>query len=298
MKTKPNFIIIGAMKAATTSLYSYLKQHPDVFMTDVKEHMFFNNFNNKNNYIIKGRQKKKITTFKEYYQLFDNVKNETAIGEASPAYISDKNAPILIKDYLPNVKIIAILRQPVERAYSNYLHARRAGKEEINNFEKAFNEEGVRIKNNWSPLYYYKNNGFYFQQLNRYYNLFPKENICVILFEDLIKNPISTTKKIFHFLNVDTSFTPNTSNQLNVSGTPKGILGWVLMKSRYYNLLPNIAFHKYFPANIIKLLFKLVYQKPNKIHPDLVSKLTNLYYKREILKLESLIDLVLKQWLR
>ena len=136
------------MKAATTSLYTYLKQHPDIFMTSVKERMFFNNYNNENNYIIKGRKTKKITTLKQYYNLFNAVKNETAIGEASPAYISDKNCPILIKEHLPNIKIIAILRQPVERSYSNYLHAQRAGREVIHDFEKAFNEEKVRIEKN------------------------------------------------------------------------------------------------------------------------------------------------------
>ncbi len=73
---KPNFIIIGAMKAATTSLYTYLKQHPDVFMTTIKEPMFFNNFQKKNDFKVLGRKTKKITTFEEYYPLFDAVKNE------------------------------------------------------------------------------------------------------------------------------------------------------------------------------------------------------------------------------
>jgi hypothetical protein len=70
----PNFIIIGAMKAATTSLYTYLKQHPDVFMTTIKEPMFFNNFQKSNNFKIHGRKTKKITTFKEYYSLFEGAK--------------------------------------------------------------------------------------------------------------------------------------------------------------------------------------------------------------------------------
>ena len=75
------------MKAATTSLYTYLKQHPDVFMTNIKEPMIFNNFKTVDNYILKGRKGNKISTLKEYYALFDNAKNEIAIGEASPAYI-------------------------------------------------------------------------------------------------------------------------------------------------------------------------------------------------------------------
>ena len=89
------------MKAATTSLYTYLKQHPDVFMTAIKEPMFFNNFQKANNFKVPGRKIKKITTFDQYYALFDAVKNEKAIGEASPSYILHKDCPQLIHKYLP-----------------------------------------------------------------------------------------------------------------------------------------------------------------------------------------------------
>ena len=82
-KSKPNFIIIGAMKAATTSLYTYLKQHPDVFMPANKEPMFFNNFQKTTDFKVHGRTTKKITTFEEYYALFKGATNEKAIGEAS-----------------------------------------------------------------------------------------------------------------------------------------------------------------------------------------------------------------------
>jgi len=118
---KPNFIIIGAMKAATTSLYTYLKQHPDVFMTSIKEPMFFNNFQKETNFKLHGRKTKKITTFEQYYTLFNSVKNESAIGEASPSYISNKDCPNLIHKHLPNTKIIAVLRQPVAQTESLYL---------------------------------------------------------------------------------------------------------------------------------------------------------------------------------
>ncbi len=99
-KKKPNFIIIGAMKAATTSLYTYLKQHPDIFMTKVKEPMFFNNFNQEKDYKIIGSKSKKVNTLEGYFSLFDDVKNEKAIGEASPAYIYNEKAPSLISDIL------------------------------------------------------------------------------------------------------------------------------------------------------------------------------------------------------
>ena len=294
---KPNFIIIGAMKAATTSLYTYLKQHPDVFMTTIKEPMFFNNFQKKNNFKVAGRKTKKITTFEEYYPLFDAVKNEKAIGEASPAYISNENCPSLIKQHLPDTKIIAVLRQPVARAYSNFLHARMADREPIADFETAFNKEAVRKAENWSPLYHYKDKGYYAEQLERYFALFPKENIKVLLFEDLVENPIKTTQEVFKFLNIDKSFIPDTSKKVNVSGTPKGLFGLFIMKLRYYNLIPNIQFSSYLPNFIIQFIFNSAYKKASPLAPEIKKRITHTFYKEDILKLEKLIGKDLQHWL-
>tara|TARA_B100000780_G_scaffold263221_1_gene216969 strand:+ start:826 stop:1728 length:903 start_codon:yes stop_codon:yes gene_type:complete len=294
---KPNFIIIGAMKAATTSLYTYLKQHPDIFMTSIKEPMFFNNLQKKNKFKTHVRKIKKITTFKQYYSLFNTVKNEKAIGEASPSYISNEDCPSLIQQHLPRAKIIAVLREPVARAYSNFLHARRADREPISDFETAFNKETERKSKNLSPLYHYKGKGYYSEQLYRYYTLFPKENIKILLFEDLIKNPVKTTQEVFEFLNIDSSFVPDTSKKANVSGTPKGIFGWLIMKLRYYKLIPNIQFSNYLPGFIIQFIFNSAYKKANPLAPRLKKRLTHTYYKKDILKLEKLIGKDLKHWL-
>ena len=285
------------MKAATTSLYTYLKQHPDIFMPKVKEPMFFNNYQQDNKYVVKGAKEQKITTLKEYKSLFDEVKIEPAIGEASPSYIYNEEAAALIKEEISDVKIIAVLRQPVERAYSNFLHAKRAGKEAENEFSKAFELEEERKISNWSPLYHYKSKGFYFKQLQRYFKLFPKENIKILLFEDVVKSPIESTQEIFKFLGINVDFRPDTSKKTNVSGKPKGILGWFLMKLRYYNLLPNIQLSKYLPQFVMRLLFKAVYEKPERLDEQLKKELTEKYYKADILQLEKLIEKDLSHWL-
>tara|TARA_B110000211_G_scaffold40103_1_gene41309 strand:- start:1259 stop:2158 length:900 start_codon:yes stop_codon:yes gene_type:complete len=297
VEKKPNFIIIGAMKSATTSLYTYIKQHPHIFMTKVKEPMFFNNFQQENNYNILGSKSKKSTTLEEYLAMFKDAKNEKAIGEASPAYIYNENAPYLIKEHLPDVKIIAILRQPTDRAYSNFLHTKRADRENVNSFEQAIKIEKERISDNWSPLYHYIQKGFYSVQLKRYYNLFPKENIKVYLFEDVVKTPKETLKDIFKFLNVDENIEIDVSKKSNVSGTPKGILGFILKKMRYYNLMPKFAISDYLPTFIINLLFKSVYKDTEKLDSVLRKELTDKYYREEILKLEKLIDRDLSNWL-
>jgi len=297
VEKKPNFIIIGAMKAATTSLYTYLKQHPDIFMTKVKEPMFFNNFNQITDFKVLGNKSKKVNSLLDYFSMFSSVENESAIGEASPAYIYNEKAPYLIKEHLTDVKIIAILRQPTDRAYSNFLHTKRADRENVNSFEQAINIEKERISDNWSPLYHYIQKGFYSVQLKRYYNLFPKENIKVYLFEDVVKNPKETLKDIFKFLNVDENIEIDVSKKSNVSGTPKGILGFILKKMRYYNLMPKFAISDYLPTVMVNLLFKSVYKDAEKLDSVLRKELTDKYYREEILKLEKLIDKDLSNWL-
>ena len=266
-------------------------------MTKVKEPMFFNNFQQENNYNILGSKSKKSSTLEEYLAMFKDAKNEKAIGEASPAYIYNEKAPYLIKEHLPDVKIIAILRQPTDRAYSNFLHTKRADRENVNSFEQAIKIEKERISDNWSPLYHYIQKGFYSVQLKRYYNLFPKENIKVYLFEDVVKTPKETLKDIFEFLNVDENIEIDVSKKSNVSGTPKGILGFILKKMRYYNLMPKFAISDYLPTFIINLLFKSVYKDTEKLDSVLRKELTDKYYREEILKLEKLIDRDLSNWL-
>tara|TARA_B100000900_G_scaffold25491_1_gene19798 strand:+ start:3197 stop:4105 length:909 start_codon:yes stop_codon:yes gene_type:complete len=297
---KPNFLIVGAMKSATTSLYMYLKEHPDIYLPSIKEPMFFNNINSENKQsILKGRAKKKITSFKKYYDLFKNVNNEIAIGEASPGYLYNTNCAKLIHKYLgSDTKIIVVLRHPVKRAYSNFLHAKRSGKEEIKEFIHAINNEAERIEKNWSPLYHYINQGFYYAQLKKYYKIFPKKNIKVILFNELTRNKNNCLKEICLFLNVNENFNFSNEKKTNVSGLPNGVLGWFVMKLRYYSLLPNIVYSKIFPSSFISFIYKIIYKKPKKLNEQLINDLTNKYYKNDILKLENLISKDLTHWLK
>ena len=299
MEKKPNFIIVGAMKAATTSIHSYLKQHPDIFMTRIKEPMFFNNFKKTEDFFIIGpNSKNRIKTISDYYALFDEAKSEKLLGEASPAYIYDKKTPSLIKKYLPNTKIIIILRQPIDRAYSNFLHVLRSGREVFSSFEDSINCEAKRIEDNWSPLYHYINKGFYSEQIERYFNEFQKENIKILLFEDIVKNTKESLEDIFRFLEVDDKFEIDFSSKLNASGVPNGILGFILKKMRYYRLMPKFALSDYLPNSVINLIFKSVYTKSPKLSPKYRRELTNKYYKEEIVKLQKMINRDLSAWLR
>jgi len=191
----PNFLIVGTAKAGTTSLYYYLKRHPEVYMSPVKEPLFF---------ICNCYDSNIVKTFEEYSNLFSRVKNETAIGEASAAYLYHyKEAIPKIKSILGKVKIIIILRNPVDRAFSNYMHHVRDGKESLA-FEDALKNETDRIKDNWLSSWHYTQFGFYYKQVKAYFENF--SNVGVWLFDDLKNDPARMMSDIYRFLGVDSSF--------------------------------------------------------------------------------------------
>ena len=181
--TMPNFIIIGSGKCGTTSLYHYLNQHPDIFMSPMKETNFFSfeekqlDFRGIGDYELTSSS---VTKLKDYEDLFKSVTNEHAIGEASPVYIYDENTPTRIKNYIPNAKIIAILRDPSDRAFSNYMSRFAKGFEPITDFSTALAMEDKRKKDNWSFMFHYRSQGFYYSMLKRYYDLFDADQIKIL----------------------------------------------------------------------------------------------------------------------
>ena len=162
-----------------------------------------------------------------------------------------------------------------------------ADREPIADFETAFNKEAERKAENWSPLYQYKDKGYYAEQLERYFNLFPKENIKVLLFEDIVKNPIKTTQKVFKFLNIDKSFIPDTSKKVNVSGNPKGLFGLFIIKLRYYNLIPNIQFSIYLAGFIIQFIFNSACKKASPLAPEIKKKNHTYLLQRRYFKIRK-----------
>jgi sulfotransferase family protein len=212
--TMPNFLIIGAMKSGTTALYYYLEQHPQIYMSPVKEP----------NYFCSGEQENSVgnsaTRIGDYQDLFKDVSGEKAIGEASHCYLYEPEAAARIQDYIPDAKLIAVLRNPVDRAYSHFLHMVRNGREPLTDFAQALREEetgGYQNRN----LQDYVGRGRYYDQLKRYFNTFSRDQIKVYLYEDLSNAPVDILQDAFRFLGVDDSFVPDVSLRRNVSGYPK-----------------------------------------------------------------------------
>ncbi len=298
--TMPNFLIIGAAKAGTTSLHSFLAQHPQIYLSPVKEPNFFALEGEKLDFpegtISPGYLAQCKTDLKAYQEQFQAATNQKATGEASPLYLYASQAPQRIKSYLPDVKLIAILRNPVERAYSNFLHHIREGFETYTDFGEALKAEEERIQEKWWWGFYYLQGGFYYQQLQRYFQIFDPQQIRIYLYEDLKTQPVELLQDIFQFLGVDSKFIPDTSAQYNVGGVPKNQTWYRFLTTK--NPLKE-PFKLLFPASLRK---SLVLKLKNKAlaKPQLSSGIQAQLreaYREDIFKLQDLIGRDLSSWL-
>jgi len=297
----PNFLIIGAAKSGTTALYWYLRSHPEIFMSSRKEpHYFSYTEETKNTAGPSDYIKSAITDYSEYLHLFDKVTNQKAIGEASPTYIYVPGTAERIKMTIPAVKLIAILRNPADRAYSAYMHLIRDGKETINTFKEALDLEDERVNKNWGPIYHFTKSGFYYEQLSRYYNMFPSENIKVIIYDDFVKEPLAVMHNLFDFLGVDSSFVPDMSTKPNVSGVPKNktlqrILDGIFGKPNPIRSISRLLFSAVLRNRVTTYLRNKNLERdtiPSEYRQHLLKVFTP-----DILKLEKLIDRDLSVWL-
>ncbi len=297
MSTMPNFLIIGAAKGGTTSLYHYLSQHPQIYMSTVKEPRFFAlegeelNFNNPD----QGINRDSITQLREYQDLFKDVKDEIAIGEASPLYLYSAKAADRIRHYIPDVKLIAILRDPSERAYSCYTHLVRENYESLS-FEEGLCEEFKRIQDNWAHLWHYRQGGYYYSQLKPYFEKFSRDNIRIYRFEDLNNDSMSVVWDIYQFLGVDDAFIPDLT-RMNVSGKPKiKALQTLLGTGNTTRSLIKRILPTEFRKDIARRLRSWNLKQKGEMPADIREKLIH-DYREDILQLQELINTDLSAWL-
>jgi hypothetical protein len=307
--TLPNFLVIGAGKSGTTSLYHYLRQHPDVFMSPVKEPNFFAAEGGKISYtgpngetMSRPANPGAVTDMEDYRALFAGVSGEKAVGEATPQYLYAPEAPARIKRYVPDAKLVAVLRNPVERAYSAFLHRTRLGREPLTDFSEALREEEKRMREGWGLSFHYKNKGFYYAQLSRYIDLFGPERIRVYLYEDLKADPAGVSQDIFRFLEVDDAFVPDASVSYNTAGVPKSGIVSALVKRAG----PAIFLRKRLPLRIRRRLPQmgvggrlkgLAFAQPPPLPAEAREELIR-EYREDVLKLQVLIGRDLSGWLR
>lgn len=289
----PDFLIVGAAKSGTTSLYYYLKQHPQIFMPDNKEPWFFSfaGEGKKEEEIFK-RKKDIVTDFDEYLSLFDDAAISQIPGEASTTYLYLHEKTIQnIKKYHPawkNLKITIILRNPIDRAYSHYLNDDSSG-----HINLSFREVLEKWKSKELSLFdNYIDYGFYFDQIKSYKNTF--DRVRIYLFEDLDTNPLLLVQDIFDFLNVDASFIPDTNLRYNIT-TGSRFAGNLIYKP---NLIKG-AIKIFLPHTMrTKIKNKIVKGCTRKLQlGECEIETLKKIYREDILKLQELIDRDLSQWL-
>ena len=210
IRTLPNFIIIGSSKSGTWAVHNYLLQHSDVDYSARNIHFF--------EYVYSD----KVSWYKSHFptKLYKSLeksihKRKCLIGEHTPTYLHHPLVPQRVKDVIPNVKLILSLRNPIDRAYSNYHHQVREGSEkrtfedaiftEMRRIEIVRENDEFRIKNpNFANhvLFNYLRHGTYVDNLERWLKFFPREQFCIVENKDLSKNPQQVLDKIFEFLNV------------------------------------------------------------------------------------------------
>jgi len=248
MERLPNAIVIGAPRSGTTSVYEYLGAHPDVYMSPVKEPDFFSYPSLDAVHLREASATPSIEEdtrratalqgdLKRYMALFQDVGDATIRGEASAIYLGHPTAAQHIRRYVPDAKLIAILRDPSERMFSHFVHAKRIyaesalsprrARDDVRSVEKAFIEvvdrahrDGFSREARTDPEVWLRS-GFYFQHLSRFRSLFPSEQLRVFLFEDLLSDTNALMADIYRFLEVDDSFTLPTTEAFNASVVPR-----------------------------------------------------------------------------
>ncbi|MFC1859917.1 sulfotransferase domain-containing protein [Thermodesulfobacteriota bacterium] len=290
---KPNFLIVGAAKSGTTSLHDYLRQHPDIFLPEWKEPSFF--------IADPAGIVHRTGTLFSYLQLFKNSENHTAIGEASTGYLYDEGAPKGIKKALGSIKILIVLRDPVEMSYSLYNHQVRKEGETLKTFEEALAVEHDRFKDpafkqkcyGWHANFYYYHRGLYYEQVKRYLETFDSSNILIIRFKDIVAEPIRVVRKIFGFLGAEPTFEP-VIKVLNPAGE-------ILNIPRFWedtgNFRKTVSF--VFSGNIFRkvphLIRSIGLKPPQPINAETERALRKRFYD-DICRLEKLIDRDLSAW--
>jgi hypothetical protein len=285
---KLDFIGIGAAKSGTTWLSSCLRAHPEICLSEPKEVQYFNFYHTHSDHQINQNRSR---PFSWYVKHFQHCGDKKIKGEFSPIYLYDEKAPYLIKEKFPQIKLIACLRNPIDRVYSDYWMRRNYHRKENKIFEDAIKEGN------------YLSKGFYYLQLKKYFEIFNREQILILFFEDMVKNPDQEVRKVFKFLEVDPNFQVPVKMLFKKGNAAKDVRLNFLIKTAnvFQRILINLrlAFIWIFLRNIgvKKLIMKFAvrYYK----YPDMSSEMRkHLYeiYRDDIEKLGETLNRDLSHW--
>ncbi len=274
----PNFFIVGAPRSGTTSLYEYLKNVPEVFMCPVKEPNFFNSSVGNDLFLSKPVRDKK-----KYLNLFKKVENEKAIGEASPTYLWDPATPKLIHEIIPDARIIIILRDPITRAFSEYLFLLGLGSEKGSFLETI--RRSIREKD--YSLNRIIQNGLYYEQIQRYLDIFGTNQIKILIFEELVHDTKASVKKVLQFLDIHQEPPISVKEIHNAFTLPRSKFASALVKNKFLrkmgkNIIPL--------DGLIRLRKILTKETPKPTMTNEEKNLLKEFYHNDVRNLEKILN--------
>ncbi|HCI81292.1 MAG TPA: sulfotransferase [Ktedonobacter sp.] len=295
----PNFFVVGAARAGTTSLNRYLNQHPDIYISPRKEVHFFaaEHFPYKGPG-DEGMNRLVVHDEQQYLQLFAGVTGEKAIGETSPFYLCLPGTVERMAHMIPDAKIIILLREPVDRLYSAFMHLVREGRETLS-LEEGLGREAERKQQGFEPMWWYKELSLYSSQVKHYMEVFGKEHVKIILYEEFSANPRQALREIFAFLGVSEDVVIDTSVRYNAAGVAKSRKLYTLLtnfirrpnalQKRLKSLLPW-RLRDVLATKAVSMLVKSV-PMDTRLHEQLKP-----YFAEDVAQLEELLNRDLSCW--
>lgn len=291
--TLPNFIVIGAAKAGTTALYWYLSEHPEIHMSSLKETNYFAYGLDDDGQLLYGDpelHRFRVRSLCAYEDLFADAGDARAIGEASPIYLECPQAASRIQRLIPEARIVCGLRNPVERAYSDYLmYLRSRGR----GFDA---QRELTASSLWAlPDSHWMRISRYHEALSRYFDAFPQDHIHIFLFDDLKAGSEAVIQGIYRFLEVDPAFKSDLATPHNVGGVPSSMLlervfTSATLKAAVQPWISNRA------ANWVRRLRTANLHKAPSLPPKLKEELTE-HFRDDIRLTSELIGRSLDCWL-
>ena len=281
---KVGIFIVGTPKSGTTSLHYYMNEHPEILMSSLKEPDFFTDKEIVDQGLYYGTSR--INTLQKYHNLFSDKNDEKIFGESSVSYLFYPEVPKRIKKYNTEAKIIIMLRNPVDRAFSHYLMDFRLGLIS-DRFEDVFNKkEGLKFQQ-------YFLLGNYYSQVKRYFDEFSKENVHIIWYSDFKKDAEKEIQKVFKFISVNSYYKVNFETVHNSFSMPKS----KIIRKIYSIVLLRKLLSFLFPSTIVKFIKATLFKKENKPRITIENrKIFTEYYLDEICKLEALLSINLSEW--
>jgi len=279
-QNKPNFLIVGTAKAGTSAVAKYLDAHSEVFIPEIKEPRYFlyDVFDgvNKKDPIYDYLMKSSVLDWDKYTSLYKNTDSSVKrLGDASVQYLYHHETVIpKIKNKLGDIPIIIILRDPTERAFSNFQFQNR---NQFLSFEDALDIEDERMENKYNSFWYNKDMGLYCRQVKAYQDAF--ENVHVCLYDDLIKDMSAEMIKIYKFLNIDSSFKTDYKKRYNETITPRN----KFLHSVYYFINKNNIRLKFLPKTMKKNIMNIFFSKQKNQMKEETERYLRGFFKNDII---------------